>query len=218
MGGWRLGSERCKETRIGRAHSGPGTDLHGCQEAIALAIDRPDELLAAPRSTPFPLPPFPFSYSDRLFAPACAALGVAFKHMPQAHNSLAYDGRSQCRACSTCAVCPTGAKASTDLTILPQAEATGNARIIPEATVLRLETDRSGHVSAAVYAGRDKVPQRLTARVFVVAAAAVETARLLLLSASRDFPAGLANRSGLVGKFFMSHPSIDRVGRTRENV
>jgi len=191
---------------------------YGAAERMLGGAGTDDERLASPRSTPFPLPPFPFSHSDRLFAPACAALGVAFNHMPQARNSLAYGGRSQCRACSTCAVCPTGAKASTDLTLIPQAEATGNAQIIPEATVLRLETDRSGQVSAAVYARRDKVPQRLTARVFVVAAGAVETARLLLLSASRDFPAGLANRSGLVGKFFMSHPSMDIVGRARENV
>ena len=164
------------------------------------------------------MPPFAFSHSDRLFAPACATVGVALHHLPQARNSLAYGGRPACRACSTCAVCPTGAKASIDLTYIPQAEATGNAQVITEATVLRLETDRSGQASAAVYAGRDKVPRRLTARVFVVAAGAVETARLLLLSASRDFPDGLANRSGLVGKFFMSHPSIDIVGRARENV
>ena len=73
-------------------------------------------------------------------------------------------------------------------------------------------------MSAAVYARPDKVEQRLTARVFVVAAGAVENARLLLLSASRDFPDGLANRSGLVGKFFMSHPSIDVTGRAPEKV
>ena len=73
-------------------------------------------------------------------------------------------------------------------------------------------------MSAAVYAGPDKVEQRVTARVFVVAAGAVETARLLLLSASRDFPDGLANRSGLVGKFFMSHPSVDVTGRASEKV
>ena len=99
-----------------------------------------DEPWASPRSTPFPLPPFPFSHSDGLFAPACRHLGVAFHHLPQARNSLAYGGRPQCRACSTCHVCPTGAKASIDLTHIPEAEATGNARIITEATVLRLET------------------------------------------------------------------------------
>jgi choline dehydrogenase-like flavoprotein len=191
---------------------------YGAAERLLGVAGADDEPRASPRSTPFPLPPFAFSYSDRLFAPACAMVGVTFHHLPQARNSLAYDGRPACRACSTCAVCPTGAKASIDLTSIPRAEGTGNAQIIPEATVLRLETDRSGQASAAVYAGRDKVPRRLTARVFVVAAGAVETARLLLLSASRDLPAGLANRSGLVGKHFMSHPSIDIIGRARDNV
>ena len=177
-----------------------------------------DDPWASARSTPYPLPAFPFSYSDGLFAPACRSLGIALHSLPQARNSIAYGGRPQCQACSTCHVCPTGAKASIDLTHMPDAEATGNVTILTDATVLRLETDRAGEVSAAVYARPDKVAQRVTARVFVVAAGAVETARLLLLSASRDFPEGLANRSGRVGRFFMSHPSVDVTGRARERV
>jgi choline dehydrogenase-like flavoprotein len=177
-----------------------------------------DDPWASPRSTPFPLPAFPLSYSDGLFARACRPLGIMLHSLPQARNSVAYGGRSQCRACSTCQVCPTGAKASVDLAQVPEAEATGNARILADATVLRLETDRSGEVSAAVYARPDKVEERVTARIFVVAAGAVETARLLLLSAAPDFPDGLANRSGLVGRFFMSHPSVDVTGRAREKV
>jgi glucose dehydrogenase len=177
-----------------------------------------DDPWASPRSTPFPLPPFPFSYSDRLFAPACTSLGIALHHLPQARNSVAYGGRPQCQACGTCHVCPTGAKASIDLTHIPEAEATGNARVHTEATVLRLEVDGSGQVSAAVYARPDKVEQRLAARVFVVAAGAVETARLLLLSTSREFPDGIANRSGLVGKLFMSHPSLEVTGRASQKV
>ena len=148
----------------------------------------------------------------------CRSLGITFHSLPQARNSIAYGGRSPCRACGTCHVCPTGAKASIDLTHVPEAEATGHARVLTEATVLRLEVDRAGEVSAAVYARPDKVEQRVTARVFVVAAGAVETPRLLLLSASRTHPDGLANQSGLVGKFFMSHPSIDVTGRASAKV
>src|SRR5437899_10756800 len=177
-----------------------------------------DDPWASPRSTPFPLPAFPFSYSDGLFAQACRSGGIAFHSLPQARNSVAYGGRSQCRACATCQVCPTGAKASTDLTHVPAAEATGRARVLTEATVLRLEVGSSGQVNAAIYAGPDKVERRATARVFIVAAGAVETARPLLLSASREFPDGLANRSGLVGRLFMSHPSVDVTGRAREKV
>lgn len=177
-----------------------------------------DDPWASSRSTSFPLPPFALSHSDRLFAPACRSLGIALHHLPQARNSIAYGGRARCQACATCAVCPTGAKASVDLTHLPDAEATGNARVLANATVLRLEVDRSGQVSAAVYARPDKVEERLTARVFVVAAGGVETARLLLLSTSGEFPNGLANRSGLVGKLFMSHPSLEVTGRASERV
>ena len=177
-----------------------------------------DEPWASPRSTPFPLPPFSFSHSDGLFASACRTLGIGFHHLPQARNSVAYAGRPQCRACGTCHVCPTGAKASIDLTHIPDAEATGNARVLTGATVLRLETDPSGEVAAAVYAEADKIERRLTARLYVLAGGAVENARLLLLSRSRTAPSGLANRSGLVGRFFMSHPSVDVTGLARERV
>src|SRR5262249_51708074 len=156
---------------------------------------------ASPRSTPFPLPAFPFSHSDGLFAGACRQLGIGLHHLPQARNSRPYAGRPQCTACATCYACPTGAKASIDLTHVPAAEATGNVRLLTEATVLRLELDRSGRVAAAVYVTPDRVEGHVTAREFILAAGAVENARLLLLSASHEFPSGLANRSGLVGKF-----------------
>ena len=71
---------------------------------------------------------------------------------------------------------------------------------------------------AAVYASPDRIERAISARVFILAAGAVENARLLLLSASRAFPDGLANRSGLVGKMFMSHPLIDVTGRARDNM
>jgi choline dehydrogenase-like flavoprotein len=177
-----------------------------------------DDPWASPRSTPFPLPAFPFSYSDGLFTRACRSIGISVHCLPQARNSVAYGGRAQCQACGTCQVCPTGAKASTDLTHIPAAEGTGKARVLADTTVLRLEVDGSGHVSAAVCARPDKVEVRIRARVFVVAAGAVETARLLLLSDSSRFPAGLANRSGLVGKFFTSHPAVDVTGRAAEKV
>ena len=177
-----------------------------------------DEPWASPRSTPFPLPEFAFSYSDGLFARACAKLGLALHHLPQARNSIAYGGRPQCQACATCHVCPTGAKASTDLTHIPAAEATGKVRVVTDATVFRLDVDRAGAVTGAVYTHADRAERRLSARMFVLAAGAVENVRMLLLSKSEAFPGGLANRSGLVGKFFMSHPSVDVIGRVRDKV
>src|SRR5712691_11572338 len=59
-----------------------------------------DDPWASPRSAAFPLPPFPLSYSDQLLARAVRRLDVAIHHLPQARNSIAYDGRPQCSACS----------------------------------------------------------------------------------------------------------------------
>src|SRR5262245_15543104 len=178
----------------------------------------PDDPAASPRSTPFPLPAFPFSYSDGFFARVCGTLGIAFHHLPQARNSVAYGGRAACHACGTCHVCPTGAKASIDLTHAPAAEATGNVRILTDATILRLALDPSASLGAAVYSQADRVERLLTARLFALAAGAVENVRILLLSASRRYPDGLANRRGCVGRFFMSHPSVDITGRAAEKV
>jgi len=177
-----------------------------------------DDPWASPRSTSYPLPPFAFSYSDQLFATACNALDITLHHLPQARNSIAYAARSQCQACGICRACPTGAKASVDLTHIPQAEATGNAQVLSDMTVLRLEVDKFNRVNSVVYAGHDKRERRLSAQIVIVAAGGVETARLLLLSAAKDFPTGVANKSGHVGKHFMSHPSIDVVGRVRTKV
>jgi choline dehydrogenase-like flavoprotein len=174
-----------------------------------------DDPWGSPRSTPYPLPPFPFSYADGLFARACRALGITLHHMPQARNSIAYGDRSPCLACGVCYACPTGAKASVDLTHIPQAEASGNAQVLADTTALRLEAAAPGHVTGVVYAGHDRRERRLSAPIVVLAANGVETARLLLLSASEHSPAGLANSSGLVGKYFMSHPEIDVVGRVK---
>jgi choline dehydrogenase-like flavoprotein len=187
-------------------------------EAALGVAGSPDDPFASRRSGPFPLPAFPFSYTDGMFARACSTVGIAFHHLPQARNSVPYGGRPQCSACSTCHVCPTGAKASTDLTHVPAAETTGNVRVVTEATVLRLQLARSGEVGEAVYARADRLEQRVTARIFVLAAGAVENARLLLLSSSRAFPDGLANGSGAVGKYFMSQPSVDALGRVEHNV
>jgi len=177
-----------------------------------------DDPWAAPRSAPFPLPGFPFSHSDGAFAQACGKLGIAMHRLPQARNSVAYGGRAPCQACGTCHVCPTGAKATIDLTHIPAAEATGKVRVVTEATVLRLETDPAGTVTRAVYAHADRTERPLSARIFVLGAGGVENARLLLLSKSPRFPDGLANRSGLVGKRFMAQPSIDVIGRMAHNV
>jgi choline dehydrogenase-like flavoprotein len=185
---------------------------------VAGASDNP---FAPPREDPYPMPAFPPSYSDSLFADACERLGVSMHSVPNARNSEPYDGASQCVGYGTCKpVCPSGAKYDATRHIDNAREA--GARVLDRVPVQRLEHDRSGEtIDAAIYATPDGTTYRQTARQFVVACGGVETPRLLLLSKSDAYPDGLANSSGLVGRYFMDHlfagtgGVIDR--RTRQN-
>ncbi|MCU4800611.1 GMC family oxidoreductase [Halobacteria archaeon HArc-gm2] len=170
--------------------------------SVAGASDNP---FSPPREQPHPLPAFPPSYSDSLFAEACESLGITTHSVPNARNSEATDEAGACVGYGTCKpVCPSGAKydATRHVNV---AEANG-ARIVDRAPVQRLEHDASGErVTAAVYATPDGEEHRQEAREFVLAAGGVETPRLLLLSESEQYPDGLANSSGLVGRYFMDH-------------
>jgi choline dehydrogenase-like flavoprotein len=177
-----------------------------------------DNPFAEYRSTPFPMPPIPFSWADKVLKRTTDRLGIEFHHTPQGRNSVPYGDRMQCLACALCEVCPIGARASFDQTHAAPAEATGRVRFVTNSTTLRLEHDASGRVRRAVYAGLDRVEHAQEADVFAVCCGAIETARLLLLSASRSFPDGLGNRSGLVGKNLMNHPIAQVSGRVDEDL
>jgi len=169
---------------------------------VAGASDNP---FAPPREEPHPLPAFPPSHSDSLFAEACEDLGIATHSVPNARLSESRNGRSACVGYGTCQpVCPSGAKY--DATIHVQRAEDRGVRVVDRAPVQRLEHDDQGdNVTAAVYATPDGTEYRQEAREFVLAAGGVEIPRLLLLSATDQYPDGLANSSGLVGRFFMDH-------------
>jgi choline dehydrogenase-like flavoprotein len=99
------------------------------------------------------------------------------------------------------------AKWSTLNAEIPKGETTGNLEVRPECHVLRIEHDKSGKVTGVVYADRQGNHHRQRARIVCVAGNSIETARLLLNSASSLYPDGLANSSGQVGRDYMRHMS-----------
>jgi len=179
-----------------------------------------DNPFAAPRRSAYPLPAFPFSYADERVRGAAEKLKIAFHHAPFARGTIAYAGRPACLAFGTCAshhVCPITAQYTAE-THIRLAEATGHARVEPGARAVRLETGASERLRHVVYVDGDGKWREQPARVFVLAAHAVESARLLLLSRSSRFPGGLANRSDMVGRHFMEHPMIYAQAAVRENL
>ena len=97
--------------------------------------------------------------------------------------------------------CSTNAKQSVLVTWIPRALAAG-AEIRDLAMVGRIEIDDAGRATGVHY-HREGAWRFQRARNVVVAGYAIETPRLLLNSATGRFPDGLANSSGLVGKYLM---------------
>ena len=90
------------------------------------------------------------------------------------------------------------------------------ARLITGARVRRIETNNDGLATGAHWIDRDGKEHFEPAKVVVLAANAIGTPRLLLLSASSKHPDGLANSSGLVGKRLMMHPFANVAGLFEE--
>lgn len=86
------------------------------------------------------------------------------------------------------------------------------ARILPECQVERLKCDNSREVRWAMATWRGR-PIRIEGRTFVLALNAIFTPALLLRSVSTNFPDGLGNSSGMVGRNLMTHVSDNLVVR-----
>lgn len=164
-----------------------------------------------------PLPPLPLGPAGARVAGAHNDLGWHWWPAPNAIASRPYRNLKPCVLRGTCGWgCPDGAKATTDLTHWPAAQALG-VGLVTGARVREIATDDAGLATGAVYIDRAGKERRVGANVVLLAANAVGTARLLLLSTSRRFPQGLANTSGLVGTRLMMHPFTRVVGLFEED-
>jgi choline dehydrogenase-like flavoprotein len=172
---------------------------------LGISGQRVDSPFLAPMSKEYPVPPVPEKASGALFQTAAGKLGLTCVPGPLAIITRGYMGRSGCVNCGMCSGfgCHVRARSSTAVTMLPAAVAAGNCEIRAQSYVREISVDKRGRVTGAVYfdADRQEVFQR--AKAVVLSANASESARLLLLSKSAQFPNGLANSSGVVGKYLM---------------
>jgi choline dehydrogenase-like flavoprotein len=158
-----------------------------------------------PRSKPYPMPPLPVKSSGVLFERAARKLGWHPFPAPMAILSQPRPGRSACVQCGFCLGfgCEVGAKSSSLVAAIRVAERTSRCEVRANSYVHRIELDSNGRAIGAVYFDEKRNTRLQKAKAVVVCANGAETPRLLLLSASKQFPDGLANSSGLVGKNLM---------------
>ena len=161
--------------------------------------------LGSPRSGPYPLPPIPQSYLDLQWEAALRGSSLKISATPQARLSQAQDNRPACCGSASCIpICPVQAKY--DATVHTNRAVKLGVQIQANTVATRIESNADGRVTGVQFRRTDGTSGQITARTVIVAANAIETPRLLLASASRYAPEGLANRSDQVGRNLMDHP------------
>ncbi|HKC33190.1 MAG TPA: GMC family oxidoreductase, partial [Xanthobacteraceae bacterium] len=172
----------------------------------------------APRRRDYPLPPLDLDQAGILFDAGARKLGLHPFSTPRAILSRPYAGRPACTYCSYCQAfgCFIGAKSSILVTKLPEADATGNFKLVTGAMTYRVNSDNSGRATGVSYWGPDGSDNTIAAEVVILAPFIYDNTRLLLLSKTDKFPNGLANSSGQVGRHIMTHINV-RVFATFED-
>ena len=161
----------------------------------------------APRRRDYPLPPLQDDQSGVVFRGAAKKLGHHPFPTPRAILSEDYNGRPGCTYCGFCQAfgCHVGAKSSILVTKLPEADATGNFKLVTGGMCYRVNSDNSGRVTGVAYYGPDGSDNTVEAELVILSPFIYDNTRLLLLSKTDRFPNGLANSSGEVGKHLMAH-------------
>ncbi len=117
-------------------------------------------------------------------------------------------GRAACHYCGPCMRgCSTGSYFSSQASTLPAAEKTGRLTILPNSIVHSVLYDEASNRATGVRVidTTTKQEREYHARVIFLNASTLGTTRILLNSRSARFPDGLANSSGVLGRYLMDH-------------
>src|SRR3984957_13989306 len=206
----------------GRTLDGAGDDWPISYQDLAPYYDKSDAYVGAYGTTEhipsapdgvFQPPPLP-RCSDVIIQGGCKKLGIPCIPGRAAILTQALNGRAPCHYCNQCERgCRANSNFSSSQTLIPAALATGRLTIIPNAMAREILLGADGKARAASYIDKSsRTEQQVRAKAFVIGASTCESARLLLNSKSTLFPNGLANSSGVVGRYLMETAASGVVG------
>jgi choline dehydrogenase-like flavoprotein len=161
-----------------------------------------------PASAPYRYPPVSHEPRMQQLSEDFARLGLKPFHVP---IGIMLDEqnprRSACIRCATCDghPCLINAKSDAQVICVDPALQHPNVSLLTGAYVSRLDTDASGRRVTGVQVERHGGKETYSADMVVVSAGAINSAALLLRSASDRHPKGLANGSDVVGRHYMGH-------------
>ncbi|HME99914.1 MAG TPA: GMC family oxidoreductase N-terminal domain-containing protein, partial [Terriglobia bacterium] len=216
-------------------------DLNECygkaEEELGVSADLQEQRFLGihfyPDNYKYPMPRIPRSLVDVAVAEALKSLtegetrflemekpptSIAVRSLPAARNSQPYKNRRACAGNTNCIpICPIQAKYDPTITLNDAVE-TGHVRLLHRHVASEIVVGENGQISQIKfidYRGQ-RTPGCVKAKIYVIAANAIETPRLLLMSKNggrtRD---GVANTSDMVGRNLMDHPYYVAWGLTR---
>lgn len=158
--------------------------------------------------------PHPTGGVGNALVKGCSAMGIPVSiGGPVAILSGSRGDRPHCIYRGFCIQgCKVGAKASTLVTHVPDALRKG-AEIRPDSMAARVELGKNGRVTGVHYFDKDRKLRFQRAKAVIVSGYAIETPRLLLSSACPGHENGLANSSGVVGRYLMAQAGNVVLGR-----
>jgi choline dehydrogenase-like flavoprotein len=161
-----------------------------------------------PASGPFPYPAVSHEPRIQKLSDDFARMGMHPFHLPVGIRLDEQDPiNSVCVRCEKFDgfPCVVNGKADADVLCVRPAMEQPNVTLMTESTVERLETDASGRSITGVVVSRNGTSETYRGDVVVVSCGAVNSAKVLLRSASERHPRGLANGSDVVGRHYMCH-------------
>jgi len=196
-----------------RSRDGKGFDWPISYEDLAPYYDKAEELIGVfgtnegLENTPdgkFQPAPAPRGY-ERVIKITCDKLGIPCIPSRLAILTQPLNGRPACHYCSQCGrACGVNANFNSPGVHIFPAMKTGNLEVRTGAMAREVVVGRDGLARGVAYIDtKTRRDETVYAKVVVLAASCCETARIMLNSKSGIFPNGIANSSGLVGRYLM---------------
>jgi len=160
------------------------------------------------------LPPFRPRCGEWLIKKGAAKLRIKTTFFPLAVLSKPYDGRRACHYCGACNFgCDTASRFSTLEVLFPKLQKLKNFTLRPNAAVHRVLLDRATGKARGVSFIDTANRQEYEAygKAVVLGASMIESIRILFNSRTREFPQGLANSSGTLGRYLMEHVAFNAI-------
>lgn len=185
------------------------------QQYHGLTFQNPDD---PAKPYQYPMPEILQAYQDKVIERRLGDITVEGQKVmvsptPQARNSVPFDDRRVCAGNTNCIpICPIQAKYDASVHVGKAGNA--GAEFWYQTVVYSLSVDTTTGLVSGVNYKKYQEPNgpvtetgTVTGAVYIMAAHAIETPKILLNSATDELPGGVANSSGQVGRNLMDHPT-----------